>query len=308
MKRIISLFLIIISIFSLSACGKKEEPLPPPVEKGPTPPFTEINKNIIETIQIADPFPDDILLDRFENTLYYFNHDIGFYTTDPDGKEKERIKVFDTKSGIFFSTPNRINRVSEYGDDFTNIITRDPMEKIEFKFMSSDWMYYEVKDIYGQTKYYKLNLDGTSKEIRRIEFVNKNIPKYSPDYYYPQREDSKTIPYEPTYRSRLNNFSITFPQFWDGSYEIIDEKDLLIVKFKSRLDETLSYEFFRIKKMETEHDWIPEIENTNRYFFNRNGKYIIGRYKDEILETNLEYALIQQMEKYIPEIIYSLED
>lgn len=308
MKRIISLFLIIISIFSLSACGKKEEPLPPPVEKGPTPPFTEINNEVIEIINITDPFPDDILLDRFEDTLYYFNHDIGFYKTDPEGKEKERIKVFNTKSGIFFYTQNRINKVSEFGDDFKNIITRDPTEKIEFKFMSSDWIYYEIKNLYGQTKYFKLNLDGTSKEVKRSEFINKNIPMYEPDYYYPPREDSQTIPYEPTYRSRLNNFSITFPKTWDGNYTIIDEKDLLIVKFKSRLDETLSYEFFRIKKMVNDYDWIPEIENVNRYFFNKNGKYIVGRYEDEILEKNLEYALIQQMEQYIPEIIYSLKD
>lgn len=307
MKKFLSTIILVIMIFSLSACGNNDPIVVEQIveEKKPTPPFTEVS-NTLETIKFTDPFEDDILLDRFEDTLYYFNYELGFYTTDPDGKEQERIKVIRIKDVCFFNTPNRLNQTRTYGDGFKNIITRSPYEQIELLFASSDWLFYRIKDINNNYKYFKYNLSGTSLEVKRDEINNLDFPKVYPEYYYPEQLDS-TINYENgTYRSRINNFSITFPDYWSGNYEIVDKKDLFIVKFKSRLNDSLNYEFLRIKKMNNERDWLPEIEGANTVFVNKNGQYTIGRYKDKIDKENIEYDLIQKMDLALPSIIYSL--
>ena len=309
MKKIISILLASVLVLSLSACGKKEpEPVPVQKEKVETPPFTEISNLPTEgNIKITNPFESDALLDRFEDTLYYFNYRIGFYTTDPDGTNKTRLKVLETEEFVFFNTPNRINRTDKYGNYFLNIVTRTPYEQVELMFATSDWIYYKVKDIDNNEKYYKYNNTGTSKEVSRSELdQNIGVIISVPDYFYPKQLDSKILQYEQTYRSRKNNFSITFPTAWNGNYEIIDEKDLFIVKFKSRVSENLHYEFFRIKKAKNDSDWLPEIPLANQVFYNKNGKYIIGRYEDTIETDELEYGLIKDLELFIPSIIYTL--
>lgn len=308
MKKIISILLATIMLFSLSACGKKEpEPIPEPKEKVETPPFTEISNLPTEgNVIINDPFESDALLDRYEDILYYFNYRIGFYTTDPEGTKKTRLKVLETDDFVFFNTPNRINRTDKYGNNFINIVTRTPYEQIELLFSSSDWIYYKVKNIDNEYKYYKYNNSGTSKEVLRNEIDNIGKIISVPDYFYPKQLDSKILPYEQTYRSRKNNFSITFPTEWNGNYEIIDEEDLFIVKFKSRVSDNINYEFFRIKKAKNNSDWLPEIPLTNQVFYNKNGKYIIGRYEDYLSPDNIEYGLIKDLELFIPSIIYSL--
>ena len=315
MKKIISIFLIFAVVFSLSACGQKEEK----EEKNIDIEIAETNKepfiyshDVIsfpkEEIIFFDPFEEDKLIDRYTDKIYYFSPTLGLYYTDYLGETKHIMLSFETKNDVIFSTDTKLLAISKNGRYIRNILTRNDQDVIKILFVTNDWIYYQVTTNTNEIKYFQMNLSGTCKELKHNPEDDKRIiGRIYGDYFFPEilnySENRQT-----RYRSRKNNFYITFPKSWYGNYSVEESNGIFIVYYKPRLDKSIQYEFFRIVS-ESKSTNITPIENANKFLVLPSGTYKIGRYVSEINFTNDSFdgILINRMIKDIPDIIYSIK-
>lgn len=313
MKKLISIFLIFSTIFSLSACGNKK------VEENIQVEITETNKepfiyshDIIsfpkQEVMLFDPFEEDKLIDRYTNKIYYFSPTLGLYYTNSTGEEKHIMLSFETKNDVIFSTETRLLAISKNGRHIRPILTRDDQDIIKILFVTNDWIYYQVTTNTNEIKYFKINLSGTCKELKNNPENDKRIiNRIYGDYFFPEilnyTENRQT-----RYRSRKNNFYITFPKSWYGNYTVEESKGTFIVYYKPRVDKSIQYEFFRIISAEKSTNLTP-IENANKFLLLPSGTYKIGRYISEMnfSSDSFDGILINRMIKDIPEIIYSIK-
>lgn len=313
MTKLIRSFCVILCITTLlCSCGKQEEPLPEIEEKDTDYIYSQDVKSLFENnAMVVNPFPEDKLLDRYNNTIYYYNPIIGLYSTDLIGSSKNIVKSFESNINVIFSTQNRINSITKTGKYFKNVYTRKNSDEIKILFITNDWIYYKTTSPGNQVSYFRINLSGTCEELDHDPTYDDSIPdKIMEDYYFPQIVDY-TVQRTNTVRSRNNNFSITFPDTWKYNYTIHDEKGLFIVYYKPRIDKNIQYEFFRIVKDDSYvANNITPIENTNDTLLLPNGKYKIGKYVSNFTfsDNPFDLRLIEKMNKDISSIIYSIKE
>lgn len=313
MRKIITSILIFSIIFSLTGCGEKKKDENIQIVTNTKKEQYLYSHDIVSlhesNIDVANPFPDDILLDRYGNKLYYFNATLGLYTTDLIGTKKDIMLTFEGKNYVVFSTENRINAIQKDGSYMQNLITRDDEDKIELLFITDDWIYYKVISPLNTERYFKINLSGTCKELKQNPVTDLRIKnRVEGNYFFPELLDYTHVR-NTRYRSRINNFYITFPDSWRGNFIIEEEKGIFIVYFKPRLDENIKYEFFRIIREDIPSaSLLVPINNANEYLLLPNGTYKIGRYSHALNFDNESFdgVLINRMIKDIPDIIYSI--
>ena len=314
MKKIISLFLIFCTIFTLSACGNNSETevvvTAPPTSDEPYIYSQDVVSLQENNIEIVNPFPNDKLLDRYDTTLYYFSGKLGIYTTDLIGSTQNILKTFENNKYVVFSTNSRINMVSKNGQFFKNLLTREDDDKIEILFTTNDWIYYKTTSLQNNIRFFKINLSGTCKELKHDPSNDPSIlGKIYGDYFFPELLDY-TMTRGNRHRCRKNNFYITFPDNWKGNFSLHEENGIFIVYYRPRLDTNIQYEFFRVVREDIPiANNLTPIPKTNNYVILPSGKYIVGRYSSSFSfnDESFDGVLINRMIKDIPEIIYSIE-